>query len=321
MALTRSTASTAWVAFSDRHEEWFQLPRLQCRSQCRLFGRTTANFEIGGNDGQLGYYLNVERFDEDGWRDQSESDALNLYGSLSWHSEYSAVNLNLQHGRSDLIGNGAAPVELLTLRREAIFTGPDITENKLTMTSLDFAHEVSASISLSGNLFWRENDTDAFNGDGTEFAVCAFTGGDSLIEGLEEDDIEELGIDDDDLCEGQFSDAEALEDFLNNLATSLGEDDGYNIEGFEDDELSGTGVLTDDAINNISNRVQQSFGGDFQWTLKGTFAGYEVRSYWEALTLTVSQIFARSWNSLKSIRSRALLPVSAPEPSLTTQQL
>ena len=58
------------------------------------------------------------------------------------------------------------------------------------------------------------------------------TGGDSLIEGLEEDDVEELGIDDDDLYEGQFSDAEALEDFLNNLASSLDEDEEYNIEGF-----------------------------------------------------------------------------------------
>ena len=238
------------------------------------FGRKIANFQLGGNDGQLGYYLNVEHFDEDGWRDQSASDAINLYGSLNWRSEYFAANLNLQHGRSDLIGNGAAPVELLALRREAIFTGPDITENDMTMMSLDFDHEVSASISFSGNLFWRENDTDAFNGDGTEFAVCGFAGGDGLIEGLEEDDVGELGIDEDDLCKGQFSDAEALEDFLNNLATSLGEDDEYNIEGFEDDELSGTGVLTDDAINNISNRVQQSFGGDFQWTLTGTLAGY-----------------------------------------------
>ena len=49
------------------------------------FGRKIANFQLGGNDGQLGYYLNVEHFDEDGWRDQSASDALNLYGSLSWH--------------------------------------------------------------------------------------------------------------------------------------------------------------------------------------------------------------------------------------------
>jgi len=239
------------------------------------FGRRTVNFELGGNSGQLGYYLNVERFEEEGWRDHSSSDAINLYGSLSWRSEYSAVDLNLQHGRSDLIGNGAAPVELLTFRREAIFTGPDITENDMAMMSVDFAHEVSDSISFSGNLFWRENDTDAFNGDGTEFAVCEFTGGDSLIEGLEEDDVEELDIDDDDLCDGQFSDAEALEGFLNSLASSLGEDEEYNIEGFEGDDLSGSGVLADDAINNISNRVQQSFGGDFQWTFRGTVAGYD----------------------------------------------
>ena len=238
------------------------------------FGRSTANFEIGGNDGQLGYYLNVERFDEDGWRDQSKSDALNIYGSLGWRSEYSAVNLNLQHGRSDLIGNGAAPVELLALNRKAIFTGPDVTENDMTMVSLDFANEVSSNISFSGNLFWRENDTDSFNGDGTEFAICEFAGGEGLIEGLEEDDVEELGIDDDDLCEGQFADADALEDFLNDLAMQVGEDEEFNIEGFEDDELSGTGILADDAINNISNRVQQSFGGDFQWTLKGEFLGY-----------------------------------------------
>lgn len=238
------------------------------------FGRTTANFEIGDNDGQLGYYFNIERFDEDGWRDQSESDALNVYGSLSWRSEYSAVNLNLQHGRSDLIGNGAAPVELLALRRAAIFTGPDITENKMTMMSLDFSHEVSSEISFSGNLFWRENDTDSFNGDGSEFAVCGFSSGAGLIEGLEEDDLEELGFDKDDLCEGQFAGAGALEDFLNMTATQLGGTEEFNIQGFEDDDLSGTGVLSDQAINNLSNRVQRSLGGDFQWTLKGNFLGY-----------------------------------------------
>ena len=242
------------------------------------FGRTTTSFEIGGNDSQFGYYLNVDHFDEDGWRDQSESEALNLFGSLSWRSTQSSVNLNLQHGHSDLIGNGAAPIELLNIRREAIFSGPDVTENDMTMVSLDFTHEMSAKSSFSGNLFWRENDTDSFNGDGTEFAVCEFAGGDGLIEGLEEEDVEELGMDDDDLCEGQFADAEALERFLNSLAASFGERKEYNIDGFEDDELSGTGVLTDDAINNISNRLQQSSGGDFQWTLRGTIAGYDSQT-------------------------------------------
>lgn len=239
------------------------------------FGRQMTSFETGGNDGQLGYYLAVEHFDEDGWRDQSQSDALNVYGSFGWRSEYSALNLNLQHGQSDLIGNGASPTELIDIRREAIFTGPDVTENNMSMVSLDFSNQVTSNISFSGNFFWRENDTDSFNGDGTEFAVCEFAGGPGLIEGVEEDDLEELGLDDDELCEGQFANADALEDFLNDFAMNLGEDEEFNIEGFEDDDLSGTGVLSDEAINNISNRVQESIGADFQWTFTGNYFGYD----------------------------------------------
>ena len=58
------------------------------------FGRRVSNFEFGGNNGQLAYYLNIERFDEDGWRDYSESDALNFYTSVGWRSDSTQINLN-----------------------------------------------------------------------------------------------------------------------------------------------------------------------------------------------------------------------------------
>ena len=230
------------------------------------FGRRVSNIEFGGNDGQLAYYLNIEHFDEDGWRDNSESDALNIYASIGWRSDDTQINLNYQHGESKLIGNGSSPIELIDLDREAIFTGPDITENDMNMVSFDFSHEVSSSISFSGNIFHRENDTDSFNGDGTEFGICEFGGMDTLIEGIEEDDLEELGLDDDDICKSQFGNVNDLEDFLNITAMDMGEDEEFEIEGFEADELSGTGILSDEAINNLSNRNQESTGADFQWT-------------------------------------------------------
>ena len=195
------------------------------------FGRRTSNIEFGGNDGQLAYYLNIEHFDEDGWRDNSESDALNIYASIGWRSDYTQINLNYQHGESELIGNGSSPIELIDLDRKAIFTGPDITENDMNMVSFDFSHEVSSSISFSGNIFHRENDTDSFNGDGTEFGICEFGGMDTLIEGIEEDDLEELGLDDDDICESQFGAVNSLEDFLNITAKNMGEDEEFESEG------------------------------------------------------------------------------------------
>ena len=239
------------------------------------FGRRVSNFEFGGNNGQLAYYLNIERFDEDGWRDYSESDALNFYTSVGWRSDSTQINLNYQHGESELTGNGSSPIELIKLDREAIFTGPDITENDMNMVSFDFSHKVSSSINFSGNIFHRENNTDSFNGDGTEFGVCEFGGMDTLIEGIEEDDLEELGLDDNEICKSQFGNVNDLEDFLNMTAISMGEYQEFEIDGFEADELSGTGILSHEAINNLSNRNQESTGADFQWTYFGNFFGYE----------------------------------------------
>ncbi|MFK7863147.1 MAG: TonB-dependent receptor [Pseudohongiellaceae bacterium] len=247
------------------------------------FGRTRANVELGGvlrdantaiNEG-FAYYLNIEHFEEDGWRDESSSDALNIYGSLAWRTSTTRAELTYQYGDSDLTGNGSSPVELLSLDREAIFTGPDLTANDMTMVHFDFSHQFSEGLSFTSNLFHRSNKTNAFNGDGSEFSVCSFGNVTSLVGGLEEDDLEELGLDDDDICDNQFTNADELELFLNQTASQLDSDDEFNLEGFDGDELTGTGILSDQAINNISERTQDSVGADFQFTMRGNFFGYD----------------------------------------------
>ncbi len=238
------------------------------------FGRTSGNIELGGNNGAFSWYANLENFQEDGWRDESESDATNFYSSFGWRSESARLNLNYQYGRSYLIGNGTSPVELLRLDREAIFSGPDITENAMQMLSFDFEHDVSAASSFGGNVFYRNNKTDSFNGDGSGFTVCGLGGMQQLLDGLEGDDLQELGLDDDDICASQFADSDVLENFLNQTAARLGSNQEFNLENLTD-EISGSGVLSDQAINNISDRNQKSVGADLQWTLRGNFLGYK----------------------------------------------
>jgi len=234
------------------------------------FGRSQASVEYGGNAGSLAWFASLEHFKEDGWRQYSDSEALNFYSSVGWRSEFSELNLNYQYGDSELIGNGSSPIELLEINRAAIFTGPDVTENNLHAFSLDYAHDVSSSISFGGNLFLRHNETDSFNGDGSEFSVCSFSTGPGLIAGLEDDDLEEVGLEFEQVCGSQFDDSDGLEDFINSVAMDLGDEEAFDIEGFDNDELSGTGVLADDAINNLSNREQTSSGADFQWTLQNS---------------------------------------------------
>ena len=257
-------------------KDGFSSPGRSVEISSGSFGRTTANIEVGGNNGSIGYYANLESFQEDGWRDQSESEALNFYGSVGWRLDSTRLNLNYQYGVSELIGNGATPTELLALDREAIFTGPDVTENDMHMASFDYEHDVNANISFGGNIFYRKNKTDSFNGDGSEFAVCSFAGTPQLLEEIEGDDLEELGLVDENICNNQFANSDALEIFLNQSASMLDLDPEFNLENFTD-EISGSGILSDQGINNISDRAQESRGADFQWTIRGNFLGYSAQ--------------------------------------------
>jgi outer membrane receptor protein involved in Fe transport len=255
--------NTLGGVLSVRMKDGFNSRGSQLALKAGSFGRAIASVETGGNRDGFAWYGNIHTFNEDGWRDASPSDATNFYGSLGWKDERSSVNLNGQYGGSDLTGNGPLPVELLQADRDAIFTAPDITENSLYMLSLDASRLLTEDIVLSGNVFHRRNETDSFNGDGSDFSVCRLGGADALLEGLEEDELEGLSLEDEDVCAGQFANAAALETFLNDVAAGMGEDAEFNIDDLTAG-LSGTGVLSGSAINNISTRVQRSYGSDLQ---------------------------------------------------------
>lgn len=303
--------NTLGGALSVKMKDGLNSPGHHLALKAGSFGRAIVSAESGGSGNGFAWYGNVHHFNEDGWRDASPSDAANFYGSLGWKDERSSVNLNGQYGVSDLTGNGAVPVELLQTDRDAIFTAPDITENSMYMLSLDGSHRLTGDIVLSGNVFHRRNETDSFNGDGSEFAVCRLGGSDALLEGLEGDDLEELTLDLEDVCDGQFASAGELETFLNNTAVGMGGDADYKIDDLTAD-LSGTGVLSGSAINNTSTRVQRSSGSDVQ-------LGFSNDLFSRANQLIVGAAWFRGESSFNSVLELANFdPVSRSTAGLGT---
>ncbi len=203
------------------------------------FDRVVATVESGGNNGTWGYFVTGEFFDEEGWRDASPSDALNLFGAVSYRSTDTTLDLTYNHANTDLIGNGSSPAELLELDRAAVFTSPDQTENRLHMINLSGTHWASDTIQLSGNAFYRKNETDSFNGDGSEFVLCTAAGTTTLL--CEEDD----------------------------TTTPITNQAGATIVG----DTNGDGDSNLNAINNISNREQEGFGSTVQSTFLGDLFG------------------------------------------------
>ncbi|GFO70925.1 iron complex outermembrane recepter protein [Bathymodiolus japonicus methanotrophic gill symbiont] len=136
------------------------------------WSRHNEELTSGWNNGEFAYFLDLQYFHEEGWRDFSPSGVFNGLGTLSWRGDDGQLNLTLAGANSSLIGNGAIPVELEAIDRAAIFTQPDKTSNHFFMSALDGNLWVNNEIELAGNIYYRSNRIDSLNGDGSEFEEC-----------------------------------------------------------------------------------------------------------------------------------------------------
>ena len=212
------------------------------------FNRRATEFESGGHANNLSYFITGNWFKEDGWRDESASDAKQLFSSFGWRSNNSDVELTLTAADTDLNGNGSSPLELLKQDRKEAFTYPDNTQNELRMATLSANHWFSDTRLLSVSAYARVNDRDTFNGDGSDYNVIDSIdgGGDALNE---DGDIIVTAADCGGACTvgNLVDDGEQVTDQAGNVINP----------GLDDDEI---------AINNRSTTEQMGFGFSGQVT-------------------------------------------------------
>ena len=179
-----------------RTKDGFTNPGTRTEFSTGSFDRLALQAETGGTfDDSVGYFITAAHFEEDGWRDFSPSEAEQLFAKISTKAERSRVDVALTYVATDLIGNGAAPIDLLELDRTAIFTRPDQTRNELMMLNVSGEQTVSPTIALRGNLYFRQSDVRTLNGDDSDFEECEDTPG-FVCE--EEDGGEEIVVDEND---------------------------------------------------------------------------------------------------------------------------
>jgi len=161
-----------------RTKDGFEFDESSAELTAGSWGRVALEAETGGalND-ELGYFLAASYLDEDGWRDFSMTEAAQLFGKLTLRGDDARLDVSLTRVGTDLVGNGAAPEDLLEVDREAIFTHADHTENTLTMLGVSAEQSLSPNVTLRGNLYVRASDVDTLNGDDSNYAECVATPG------------------------------------------------------------------------------------------------------------------------------------------------
>ena len=179
-------------ALALRTKDGFTSEGVGIEASAGSFQRRTLAAEAGGAIGErFGYFGTISTLREDGWRDYSPTRAAQGFGKLSWRGGGGNVDASLHAADTNLVGNGAAPEELLATARRAVFTRPDQTRNALLAVNLLAERELGRNLSLRGNLHFRRSDIDTFNGDDSDFEECETAVG--LLCGVDEDaDGEEL---------------------------------------------------------------------------------------------------------------------------------
>ena len=209
--------------------------------QAGQFGQKAASVESGGHNDHWAYYVNLNHYEEDGWRDYSPSEVQQVFTSLAYKSDKMHLDMNLFMADNELLGNGASPIELLDIEgREAVYTHPDQTNNELTHVNITGDFVLTDTLSLTANMFYRDTQTQSINGDDSDFGACQFADGRvTLCEFEDDDDDDDDDGDDDDDDDlpvvGEGDDIEAVEFIGFDDDTALAE-----ISDVDADELDGT---------------------------------------------------------------------------------
>ncbi len=230
------------------------------------WGRNSTGLEAGYTHPtkNFGILMNYKFYDENSWREASPSDYHSMYLNAAYESQKFGLNVGYIHGNSELTGNGVVPAGLLALERDAIFTAPDVKSaisNMIFLESNIFL-ENDDRIELGG--FFRLSNSKSFNGDSSELSLCNFSGGQGiLIEGLKPNFFN-LGLSLDQVCgPSNIFGARNSDELEAALESNIGIE--FDLDEVDDDEISGTGRLSDQAINNQSDKKQNSYGFRLHW--------------------------------------------------------
>lgn len=127
------------------------------------FGRRKGGGYISGTAGLIDYYFAGSQFDEDGWRDQTDSRLSQAFGKLGFRHGDTDITLSYQFQNNRIKQAGTLPESVLNVDRAQNFTGGDFFNPDLHMGTLNVHQRLGAGFSLAMNGFVRSFEAEQFN--------------------------------------------------------------------------------------------------------------------------------------------------------------
>jgi len=138
------------------------------------YGRRQESLQLGAQSGNVAAYVAAETVHDDGWRDASPAFIHRMYADIGVKpSGDSEIHINYS-GAVNFVGAAApSPIELLRQDWSKIYTNPQTTLNRLSMTSINGTTALTDSWGLSGVGYYRQFRQKHLDGNVSNAAPCA----------------------------------------------------------------------------------------------------------------------------------------------------
>ena len=159
-------ANTLGGALSLQTKDGFSAPGYGVEVNYGSDRRRRVSLEAGSHERNGFYWFGTaNQLEDDGWRDDSPTDAKQAFLKLGWRNDATDIALTGAYADTDLTGNGLQDLQLLRHDYASVYTKPDNTRNESYLFNLVVNQKVSEQISLAANAYYRNIDTRTFNGD------------------------------------------------------------------------------------------------------------------------------------------------------------
>lgn len=147
-------------------------PGLTGSASYGAYGAHDVSLAAGGAAGRWSGFAAVQLRGENGWRDFSSSRLASGYLDAGYDGAAAGLHAKAILASTGLSGNGASPEELLAVRRSAVFTHPDRTENRFARFSLHPWADLSPTTRLQAAFYAQWQRSRALNGDAADIEAC-----------------------------------------------------------------------------------------------------------------------------------------------------
>src|SRR6185437_6726333 len=141
--------------------------------QAGSYGHVMGMAEYGLEDGGFALYLSAEGVGDSGWRLHSASEIGRFYADAGWRRGNSEIHLVASGSQSSLGVVGPTPVELAARNSAAVYTWPQITQNRVASLAGNAKTDLADHWQLEAGAYLRDLRQRHTDGNNADFGSCS----------------------------------------------------------------------------------------------------------------------------------------------------